>query len=895
MVIIPFLENFGMFSTTEGHWLAGKVYGRGEIIPGMPVYESSDSSGIKGPIKEVLPEGKHRYIYIDQNQDERATIIKPIERKEGTRLLVETGTLPPFHDPLDYDYDEEYITHTSNIHRVDQSKKKRLIEKLMYRINYQRQEKEKQRKAREETSTTTEKSRSKRDVIKLKPIMENEGTGKISSRIDNVDNHNYFRHVGTIIGAASFAHLAFEIKFDKIQKQMEKGCSCAYLDPREISPNVAVHDSTSLGVKIRFNSIKSLCEEAFDEIREAKYSFTTVDTEMKEHLKTASENENLKELFPSNAQTEKLKEEAKRISIMKKLNKTNNNEIPKSLKKLTKRGAPLIIGGLLISSAIGIFGGYQLNNLWNHREDVSQIMEVIDEHDLKIFNLETEQKALEMKLAKIHTRLKFLADYTLMNTMADECEAEVELYRGELRRILDGIYLLLHHRLHPSFVNPEALQEKLKIIDQKATNRHQHLGISTVNELYQMETSYLSNANDTIIAMVHVPLYQLSTIMSLWEYIPTPSKSHLNLNDQRGKAFHFRPDKRYLAKTSGNYYRELTQADLAACHRTRDTYVCDHLSALKRTDTKSCLNSLFDGNDEGIVNNCEIELISEDTSEVVQIDAHRFLVYLPTDTRLEITCEAYRMHQAQTKRVSGLNMITIPDGCVGTTPEYRFNSVGNLGTYHTFVGAKTSMNVSNVLAHISPEEMKRILDQMEADREARISLPKIQRAFYHRRHWITHDPWNLLQILFSLGLATIVAMVLATVCGCLPPYWYRRFFRCCTIREPPPVNQTSRLSYWRRQQRTHDLAALDDPPAYEPEVELKSIRESTMETEINTPERETETKFFIGPEPSSSQPLIDITPSQPVVVTPPQPVVVQNVNVSMDDLRSNLQTTPTTN
>ena len=314
-----------------------------------------------------------------------------------------------------------------------------------------------------------------------------------------------------------------------------------------------------------------------------------------------------------------------------------------------------------------------------------------------------------------------LGAYTIFLANAGVCETEIKTQQAKIGRILDRVYRLLHQRLHPALVEPKALKQKLKNIDEKAAARHEHIGITTINELYQLETTYFSDGQNKLVAMVHIPLYQLSTLMSLWEYIPTPAKTLLKTTSGRGKAFHFAPEKQFLARNSESYYREMSQEDLSRCHKTGTSYICDHVAVLDRLDNSSCVNSLFTGDNDGIKGTCSVHIMNKDKPHVTQIDAHRFLAYLPEETKIDIVCETYRMSDTMTKTMRGFAMVTVPDGCTGKTPHTQFHSVGNLGTFHAFVSVESEFNVSEALRHINPAEMERVFDRMDEDQVAKIS------------------------------------------------------------------------------------------------------------------------------------------------------------------------------
>ena len=131
------------------------------------------------------------------------------------------------------------------------------------------------------------------------------------------------------------------------------------------------------------------------------------------------------------------------------------------------------------------------------------------------------------------------------------------MFKVHFKRIFQAIYELLIQRLHPGIVKSATLQAKLDLIRKKASARHQRIAIANVNELYQLDTSYVSSGDGKIVVMAHIPLFKLSTVTDLYEYIPTPSISSLNLTEGRGDVYKIDADKTFLARSSEGYSTEI--------------------------------------------------------------------------------------------------------------------------------------------------------------------------------------------------------------------------------------------------------------------------------------------------------------------------------------------------
>ena len=312
----------------------------------------------------------------------------------------------------------------------------------------------------------------------------------------------------------------------------------------------------------------------------------------------------------------------------------------------------------------------------------------------------------------------------------------------------------MNQRLHPGIVRSVTLQAKLDLIQKKAAARHQRIAIANINELYQLDTSYVSSGDGKIVVMAHIPLFKLSTVTDLYEYIPTPSVSSLNLTEGRGDVYQIDAGKTFLARSSEGYSTEISGTELDQCIKIGRNYICKHQNVLHRHDVPTCLTALFEGKDDIIDKVCEIRMLTKSIPSVTQIDDYRFLTYLPRRERIDITCEAYQHSQQLTKKVSGMYLVTVPEGCVCKAGGFRFISIGNLGMFRSAVEVKNTYDIRKALEIVGKQEMSEIFKDFEKEEKRYMKVENILSTFEHRKHWTKRNPEH---VTYSLGAVAILA------------------------------------------------------------------------------------------------------------------------------------------
>ena len=155
--------------------------------------------------------------------------------------------------------------------------------------------------------------------------------------------------------------------------------------------------------------------------------------------------------------------------------------------------------------------------------------------------------------------------------------------------------------------------------------------------------------------------------------------------------------------------------------------------------------------------------MTKNLPQVIQIDSYRFLTYLPHKQRIEITCEAYKHSQQKTDIYQGMFIVTLPEGCVCKTAGFRFLSVGNLGTYHSFIGVNNNLDLADQLKYINRNNMEKILKNFDAEEEKVVKVDKIVSAYQLDQKWLKNMPHEFLYSMGSMGSLGVLAVFIAVL------------------------------------------------------------------------------------------------------------------------------------
>ena len=153
---------------------------------------------------------------------------------------------------------------------------------------------------------------------------------------------------------------------------------------------------------------------------------------------------------------------------------------------------------------------------------------------------------------------------------------------------------------------------------------------------------------------------------------------------------------------------------------------------------------------------------------MTQIDDYRFLTYLPKRERIEITCEAYQHDQQLTERVTGMYLVTVPEGCVCKAGGFRFISIGNLGMFRSVVKVQNTFDIRKSLEIVGRREMSEIFNDYEKEEKRYAKVENILSTFERRKHWTKRNPEHVTYSLGGVAILAGLAILIALWAGWRP-------------------------------------------------------------------------------------------------------------------------------
>ena len=490
-------------------------------------------------------------------------------------------------------------------------------------------------------------------------------------------------------------------------------------------------------IENRIQSGEAICESLRNEFRTIQYSLEELNTDVNRH-KDVIERMNIGILPPGY---------------------DNDAEHQR-----TRRFAPFA-AVFFGASLTGAVGGWALSAV--SEQDLSEIYARLDEQDMRITELlstmDKIHNSLELQTEEI-VKLRRLAE---LEAFSDVCFKQLVGFSSEVRLTFDGLYMLMHQRLHPSLVTSTALKRVLESIDKQANDRNQNIAVGTVSDLFLLPITYRFNSTlKRIQVTITIPLFSLKNRMALYEYLPTPTEQRLAIDDLRSTAYYFKPETRIIAIANDGYRRTFTDTELNQCTRIGRMFVCDQ-NVLYLDSQTSCIDALYSGNPRHIEERCDINIIPDQTDEVTQVDDQSFVVYLRGRTRLEFVCETHVADGSAAQTLNkGLYYVKVKVGCTAITHgdniKYRFQPTESLGNYITLVGIPQGLDLSEPLSMLTDDSNPEIMEMLRMGRAAKLSLNRLKDRIQGSARFLTRIPTYLIYMVYGslAAIATVFALML---------------------------------------------------------------------------------------------------------------------------------------
>lgn len=323
-------------------------------------------------------------------------------------------------------------------------------------------------------------------------------------------------------------------------------------------------------------------------------------------------------------------------------------------------------------------------------EDIKRINRTLIELEEGIGNLLMRDVTFEHYFTGIYSTL-------LLEEQADRF--------GKMEEAVDHLLL---GKMHKGLVSTDGLINALARIRQKALMKGLLVGVQRPLELYQLPTSFIYNVDSKIIqAILHIPIYRESHILSLHRYLPTPFK----IPDVEPFVI-IKPSHLYLARSpDGNLLKTLTETDLAACLTIGHAYFCaDH--AMKKPTKSNCLLNLFSGINSQDLKTCDVHF-HPTVSEIEQLNGNQYLISDTSKLFISTTCYSAPASKPVTVE-PGTYIITVDSNCTTSSSNWVINpnvQIDDTVVQSTIIAFNT--NITDLIVDVDLEDLKTIKDSLK--------------------------------------------------------------------------------------------------------------------------------------------------------------------------------------
>ena len=131
-------------------------------------------------------------------------------------------------------------------------------------------------------------------------------------------------------------------------------------------------------------------------------------------------------------------------------------------------------------------------------------------------------------------------------------------------------------------------------------------------------------------------------------------------------------------------------------------------------------------------------------SSLLQVCANDFVKYFLEETTVHVECEIYPSRRPMSKKLMGLNLITIPEGCAGRTSHYRFHPIMDIGKYHWLVEVSSNFSIDLGLEEIHPDQRAELVQKLSVHQATKFSVKRMQKSVTDKMHHLFSKPKEIM-------------------------------------------------------------------------------------------------------------------------------------------------------
>ena len=232
----------------------------------------------------------------------------------------------------------------------------------------------------------------------LQLLFNHVSTMDIHTIFEEVQNNHYFRQIGKIIGASSFAHMAIEIDPIKLKNEVDAACRCAYVVPNmwgKLYHTNGKWKKRSKKVKeeriIMYDTARNICQDLQKVVNEIIYAFSPIQGH-----------------------------DHKIIDVLRPGNHTRSDPV------LSTRQKRVIVTGTVfaITGLASLFTGWMIRKLWDGGDN-DEIIERMDTDDLRIRDSASKLEVLSKTVLDIIENMEEEKEKNVFDFTAMTCTHEI--------------------------------------------------------------------------------------------------------------------------------------------------------------------------------------------------------------------------------------------------------------------------------------------------------------------------------------------------------------------------------------------------------------------------------------------------------------------------------------
>ena len=351
-------------------------------------------------------------------------------------------------------------------------------------------------------------------------------------------------------------------------------------------------------------------------------------------------------------------------------------------------------GALLMAAVSALFGGHALASLTVESATTNHAIEVMQDHEKRITVIESRVKHLIRGLDQVQGE----AYDALKRTVAYESYRRFGEVEASTRRIMRGWEKLFAHRLSPELVQADQLDGVMSRLDRLARKHGLEMVSSKKEDLFQFSASHVVTDTGKLIIFVHCPLVPQGGLLQVYRYMPVPIRP-----PQLDAFIVAQPEEEILAiNAAQDSFRALSQRELDACERVKDTYFCRSANFYDKRVQDDCLVGLFRANPGAVHGACALDTHPLRDS-LVALNGSAYALFLVHETPLSFNCEG-DLRPRRSRAVSGTLLVRVPPRCTVATDSFVMEGVEQLDAPPVVEG----LGVAYIGEMLSPDDISAI-------------------------------------------------------------------------------------------------------------------------------------------------------------------------------------------